>query len=167
MSGFQYFSQRSLRSSGATLRSLPLCGLCVKPKPDTTWGSGSLLFSGTFLYLITISQKYLFINQNSMNRYKQKWLLLCCTVLVFISCKNKNENQYKGNIDSLDLKRGEVVGCGPQEGQFGVISFSATVPEKLRNDFNTAIALLHSFEYDESEKMFAKVIDQAPGCAMA
>ena len=30
-----------------------------------------------------------------------------------------------------------------------------------------AIALLHSFEYDESEKMFAKVIDEAPECAMA
>jgi tetratricopeptide (TPR) repeat protein len=102
-----------------------------------------------------------------MNRYKQKWLLLGCTVMVFISCKNKNENQYKDHIASLDLKRGEVITCGPQEGQFGSTSFSASVPEKLRSDFNTAIALLHSFEYDESEKMFAKVIDQAPDCAMA
>jgi len=29
------------------------------------------------------------------------------------------------------------------------------------------LALLHSFEYDESEKAFARVIDKAPGCAMA
>ena len=42
-----------------------------------------------------------------------------------------------------------------------------SVPPGLRNDFNIAIALLHSFEYDESEKMFAKVIDKAPDRAMA
>ena len=38
MSGFQYFSQLSLRSSGATLRSLPLCPALggMKPKRDTT-----------------------------------------------------------------------------------------------------------------------------------
>jgi hypothetical protein len=67
----------------------------------------------------------------------------------------------------MNLKRGEVVSCGPLEGQYGETSFSASVPEKLRSDFNMAIALLHSFEYDESEKMFAKVIDRAPDCAMA
>lgn len=102
-----------------------------------------------------------------MDRYKQKGFLLCCTVLIFISCKNKNENQYKDSISSMDLKRGEVVSCGPQDGQFGKTSFSASVPEKLRTDFNMAVALLHSFEYDEAEKMFAKVIDHAPDCAMA
>jgi hypothetical protein len=98
--------------------------------------------------------------------YKQR-LLFSCVVLFFISCKNKNENQYKDSIASMNLKRGEVVSCGPLEGQYGETSFSASVPEKLRSDFNMAIALLHSFEYDESEKMFAKVIDQAPDCAMA
>jgi hypothetical protein len=38
MSGFQYFSQRSLRSSGTTFRALPLCSALgeMKPKPDTT-----------------------------------------------------------------------------------------------------------------------------------
>src|SRR5437773_2489214 len=50
---------------------------------------------------------------------------------------------------------------------FGTVSFTASVPENLKNDFNIAIALLHSFEYDEAEKVFAKIIDQAPGCAMA
>ncbi|HEY6503281.1 MAG TPA: hypothetical protein VIZ28_04840 [Chitinophagaceae bacterium] len=102
-----------------------------------------------------------------MDRYKQKGFLLCCIVLFFISCKSKKEDQYKNLISSLDLKRGEVVACGPQDGQFGQTSFSATVPEKLRTDFNIAIALLYSFEYDESEKMFTKIIDQAPDCAMA
>jgi len=101
-----------------------------------------------------------------MDRYKQRFLL-CFSVLFFVSCQYKNENQYKDSIASLDLKRGEVVSCGSQEGQYGETSFSATVPKKLRSDFNRAIALLHSFEYDESEKVFAKIIDQAPDCAMA
>lgn len=101
-----------------------------------------------------------------MDRYKQR-VLLGCTVLLFATCKNKNENQYEDSIASMDLKRGAVVACGPQEGQYGETSFSATVPEKLLSDFNMAVALLHSFEYDEAEKMFAKVIDQAPDCAMA
>jgi tetratricopeptide (TPR) repeat protein len=87
--------------------------------------------------------------------------------LLFTTCKNKNENQYKDSIASLNLKRGEVVACGPQEGKYGETYFSANVPEKLSSDFNMAIALLHSFEYDEAEKMFAKVIDMAPDCAMA
>ncbi len=101
-----------------------------------------------------------------MERFKQQ-LRLCCAVIIFISCKNKKEDQSKDLIGSLNLKRGEVVACGPLEGQLGKTFFLATVPEKLRADFNMAIALLYSFEYDESEKMFAKVIDQAPDCAMA
>src|SRR5437762_5368310 len=50
---------------------------------------------------------------------------------------------------------------------FGTVSFSASVPDSLQKGFNIAVALLHSFEYDEAEKMFAKVIDQSPDCAMA
>jgi hypothetical protein len=101
-----------------------------------------------------------------MDVYKQRFLF-CITVLLFTTCKNKNENNYKDSIASLHLKRGEVVSCGPQEGQYGETYFSVSVPEKPRSNFNMAIALLHSFEYDESEKMFAKVIEQAPDCAMA
>jgi hypothetical protein len=67
----------------------------------------------------------------------------------------------------MDLKRGALTSCGPVDGKFGNISFSASIPEKAKPDFNTAVALLHSFEYDEAEKMFAKVIDAAPDGAMA
>jgi len=75
---------------------------------------------------------------------------------------------FDSAASSMNLKRGEVVSCGPQDGEmFGSVSFSASVPEKLRSDFNIGIALLHSFEYDEAEKMFAKVIDQSPHCSMA
>lgn len=107
------------------------------------------------------------IKLKSMSRYIQTGFVLCCTMIFLISCKNKNENQYQGLIGSVDLKRGEVVACGPPDGQFGKISFTASVPEEFRSDFNIAVALLHSFEYDESEKVFAKIVDKAPDCAMA
>jgi tetratricopeptide (TPR) repeat protein len=92
--------------------------------------------------------------------------ILVLAIAIFSSCHNKTKNTTA--ISLPDLKRGELVSCSPADGKiFGSVSFDATVPEKLRADFNTAVALLHSFEYDESEKMFAKVIDQEPDCAMA
>jgi tetratricopeptide (TPR) repeat protein len=92
--------------------------------------------------------------------------LLAAPVL-FICCNNKNKTKSAA-VNSLELKRGEVVSCGPQDGEnYGNVAFNATIPPELQNDFNTGIALLHSFEYDEAEKMFAKVIDNSPDCAMA
>jgi tetratricopeptide (TPR) repeat protein len=93
------------------------------------------------------------------------YILLTCFA-VLISCGN---NKVKPPLNlSIDLKRGDVISCGPREGDiYGSVSFSATVPAAFQKDFNIAVALLHSFEYDESEKMFAKVIDEAPDCAMA
>jgi tetratricopeptide (TPR) repeat protein len=91
-----------------------------------------------------------------------------CSLLsiLFFSCNNYKQQSLIPEWN--DLKRGEIVSCGPQDGElFGTVSFSATVPDDLRTDFNVAIALLHSFEYDEAEKMFAKIIDKAPECAMA
>jgi len=86
--------------------------------------------------------------------------------ILLISCNSNEESAIDEN--RIELKRGAVISCGPQEGEvFGTVSFDATVPAQFQKDFNTGIALLHSFEYDEAEKMFAKVIDEAPGCAMA
>lgn len=88
-------------------------------------------------------------------------------LLLLSACKSKNKPGYY-TADSLDLKRGDIVSCGPEDGQlYGTVSFSASIPDSLRTDFNMAIALLHSFEYDESEKIFAKIIDRSPDCAMA
>src|SRR4030095_16955248 len=85
---------------------------------------------------------------------------------LIISCNSNEVKSVDKNMS--ELKKGAVISCGPQEGElFGSVSFNATVPTQFQKDFNTGIALLHSFEYDEAEKMFAKVIDEAPGCAMA
>ncbi len=95
--------------------------------------------------------------------------LLFCISLLFalISCADKNSAPSKELINQLNLKRGEVISCGIPDHQFGTVDFEMTCNEKSKKDFNLAIELLHSFEYDESEKAFAKVIDETPDCAMA
>jgi tetratricopeptide (TPR) repeat protein len=95
-----------------------------------------------------------------------------CTIvflLTIYSCNNQQaETQTAVETPITNLKRGEIISCGPQVNEgYGKVLFSVTVPENLKADFNTGVALLHSFEYENAEKIFAKVIDQAPNCAMA
>lgn len=88
-------------------------------------------------------------------------ILVCCTP------GKKNDEQLKSEVASIELTRGEITLCSSGTDQFGTVSFSQSCSEKTRPDFNLAIALLHSFEYTEAEKVFAKVIDQDPQCVMA
>ncbi len=93
------------------------------------------------------------------------YLLLLPVIL--LSCKRKNLSATKEAISQLNLKRGAVISCGLPDAKFGTLDFEMTCDEKVKKDFNLAIELLHSFEYDEAEKVFAKVIDKTPDCAMA
>ena len=89
-------------------------------------------------------------------------------VLLLVSCSgNKTQEQVQAELQSIDLSRGEITLCGAGPDQFGATSFNTSCSEKVKSDFNLAIALLHSFEYTEAEKVFAKVIDQDPDCVMA
>ena len=88
-------------------------------------------------------------------------------VLTLLSCNGGNSVPSKELISQINLKRGSVIFCGASDKQFGSVNFEMTCDEKSKNDFNLAIELLHSFEYDESEKVFAKIIDENPECAMA
>ena len=88
-------------------------------------------------------------------------------LLIAASCKMKNKNVSESEIDSIHLKKGEIILCGPPDKNFGTAYFETTCSEKVKADFNLAVTLLHSFEYDESEKVFAKIIDEDPQCAMA
>jgi hypothetical protein len=92
-------------------------------------------------------------------------LLLLSAIL--LSCRSKDASPSEKAISQLNLKRGNVISCGPPDAQFGTVDFEMTCDEKAKKDFNLAIELLHSFEYDEAEKVFAKIIDETPGCAMA
>ncbi|HSU27471.1 MAG TPA: hypothetical protein VLJ68_03760 [Chitinophagaceae bacterium] len=83
------------------------------------------------------------------------------------ACQEKNKPPAQEAINAIQLKRGEIISCGPPEKQFGQVAFETSCSEKIKKDFDLALALLHSFEYDEAEKAFAKIIDEEPGCAMA
>ncbi len=94
-------------------------------------------------------------------------LAACGFLLLTSSCHNKKKSPSPDSIAAINLKRGAVVLCIPPGKQFGTVSFESACTGKVKQDFDLAIALLHSFEYDEAEKIFAKVIDEEPGCAMA
>ncbi len=86
---------------------------------------------------------------------------------MLLSCGGRTAGPSKERITELDLKRGAVISCGSSGPQFGSVAFETSCDEKVKDDFNLALTLLHSFEYDEAEKVFAKVIDRQPACAMA
>ena len=84
-----------------------------------------------------------------------------------LSCKVKNRDISPQEINALNLKKGEIVLCGPADKNFGHLTFDVSCSETEKKDFNLAVALLHSFEYDEAERVFAKIISREPACAMA
>jgi tetratricopeptide (TPR) repeat protein len=49
----------------------------------------------------------------------------------------------------------------------GEVSFSTTCDPELQEDFDEAIATLHSFEYDEARGQFASIAERDPECAIA
>jgi len=100
-----------------------------------------------------------------MRLYTTFFRLTCFLLLLFIlGCKDKTPKQNPA-LANLDLKRGELLLCSAE--QFGEVSFSLDCNYEVRENFDLAISLLHSFEYDEAEKAFVKVIDADPECAMA
>ncbi len=92
---------------------------------------------------------------------------LALLIVFLFSCTGKSDQQLQTELKSLDLNRGDITLCGSGENQFGTVAFSASCSEEVRADFNLAAALLHSFEYMEAEKVFARVMDKDPGCVMA
>jgi len=102
-----------------------------------------------------------------MRKLSEKAYLIFFILPLLVSCKIKSKDISAEDIKILNLKRGEVVLCGPPDKQFGSVAFAISCSKKASNDFNLAVALLHSFEYEEAEKAFAKVIREEPGCALA
>lgn len=88
-------------------------------------------------------------------------LVMCC-------CQtNSNQDQFQRELQAIDLLTGDIALCGSGEAGFGKVEFGLSCQEKVRANFNMATALLHSFEYTEAEKVFAKVIAEDPECLMA
>ena len=97
--------------------------------------------------------------------------LNCYSVILLVTlccCQAKrDQDQFQRELQSINLTRGEITLCSSEEAQLGKVEFGLTCLEKVRANFNLATALLHSFEYGEAEKVFAKVIDEDPDCLMA
>jgi hypothetical protein len=87
--------------------------------------------------------------------------------LIALSCSDKNTRPTQETITALQLKRGNLIACGAPGKEFGAVAFATSCSSASRKDFDLGVALLHSFEYDEAEKVFARVIDREPDCAMA
>ncbi|AUC81021.1 hypothetical protein CW733_02270 [Lacinutrix sp. Bg11-31] len=84
--------------------------------------------------------------------------------MLFFTCKDKTPKPNPA-LASIDLKRGELLLCSTE--QFGDVSFSLDCNYEVKETFDLALSLLHSFEYTEAEKAFVKVVDMDPECAMA
>jgi tetratricopeptide (TPR) repeat protein len=91
---------------------------------------------------------------------------LIATTLLF-ACREKPNPVLAKEINAINLKTGNVVLCGPDDKGVGKVSFIISGDDSTINHFNFGIALLHSFEYDEAEKVFAQIIHRNPHCAMA
>ena len=94
-------------------------------------------------------------------------VFLFCLLLFPVSCQRKKKAPESNAINEIGLKRGDIISCGPPGKEFGSVAFETSCPDNVKKDFDLAVALLHSFEYDEAEKVFAKIIDDEPGCTMA
>jgi tetratricopeptide (TPR) repeat protein len=97
--------------------------------------------------------------------YRQRDLVFFLIACLVFSCREKNTSPSPELIKGMMLKRGEIISCGPADKQFGEVQFETSCKQKQL--FNLGIKLLHSFEYDEAEKVFAQIIDLEPNAAMA
>jgi tetratricopeptide (TPR) repeat protein len=104
-----------------------------------------------------------------MKKLRKLWLLfpIGALIIINISCHRSGNVPSRESIDAIRLKRGQITVCGAPGKQFGKVNFETSCTGKIKDDFDLGIELLHSFEYEEAEKAFAKVIDEEPGCAMA
>jgi hypothetical protein len=91
------------------------------------------------------------------------------TLLVaFCGCQVRTSTkQFQAELQAINLRKGDIALCGGDEARFGKVEFEISGSEGAKANFNLATALLHSFEYQEAEKVFAKVIDEDADCLMA
>jgi len=100
-----------------------------------------------------------------MKSFKTTFKFIYLILLVAIIGCEKSAPKPNPALASIDLLRGDILLCGNPE--FGNVSFALDCKYDIRETFDLAISLLHSFEYAEAEKAFVNVIDADPECAMA
>ncbi|GAB3016340.1 hypothetical protein GCM10027051_20830 [Niabella terrae] len=96
-----------------------------------------------------------------------KILLLVLLVTLLHACRQRQQPPSAAQIASLELRQGPPILCGPPRATYGTVFFRITGDSSTQEAFNQALSLLHSFEYEEAEKRFARIIEKTPNCAMA
>lgn len=76
---------------------------------------------------------------------------LLCTVLAAVSVGWGDQGHHH------DLSDAEI----------GSVHFSTSCSKKVEAGFNRAVALLHSFQYEQTRDAFTEIASQDPACAMA
>lgn len=95
-------------------------------------------------------------------------ILLQVALAIALSCsRGTDQAKFKSDLEALQLIQGDISLCTSGEDSFGTVSFSQACSDAVRKDFNLAISLLHSFEYLDAEKVFARIIETDPDCLMA
>ncbi|WP_207512909.1 tetratricopeptide repeat protein [Longitalea luteola] len=102
-----------------------------------------------------------------MNNFQHLATAMLFVVTLLLSCRERQKPMLAKEISDINLKTGNVVLCGPEDKGVGKVSFIISGDDSTSRQFNFGIALLHSFEYDEAEKVFAQIIHRDPHCAMA
>ncbi|WP_276481057.1 hypothetical protein [Paraflavitalea pollutisoli] len=97
-------------------------------------------------------------------RQTAAWLT---AITLLVSCSQAPKAPSAAAIAALELRQGKLITCGPEQAALGKLSFKATVSDQQAPLFATGVKLLHSFEYEEAEKVFAALIDAEPSCYMA
>ncbi len=94
------------------------------------------------------------------------WGIFSLVMITIASCFREKPVPADESTAGMDLRNTKVASCGTSQNEFGAVEFATSCPDKVKPDFNLAMALLHSFEYEEAEKVFAKIIREEPQCAM-
>ncbi|MCB2408378.1 tetratricopeptide repeat protein [Hymenobacter lucidus] len=95
------------------------------------------------------------------------WFLCLPLALLSWSCSEKKATPSRKALNEMNLKAGKVIICGLPDAQFGTVRFPIACPGPAQESFGLGLKLLHSFEYEEAEKVFAGIIRTQPTCAMA
>ena len=65
--------------------------------------------------------------------------------LAAIAACNTANTPSAETIESINLKKGALIWCGPELANFGSVNFVLSAKPEVKKEFNQAVAILHSF----------------------
>jgi tetratricopeptide (TPR) repeat protein len=89
-----------------------------------------------------------------------KTTFLFCLLSVLAACSDPSAKQGDSRSPEGNPKAGDMR-------KTGTIRFDVSCRPELKADFEAAVALLHSFFYEEARRRFLEIAERDPQCAMA